>query len=185
LDFSKDARHKRASPGLLSPGLERLEAASLHSGSAMQRITISLDESLARQFDELVKQKGYQNRSEAVRDLVRRNLEENRIKTEQARYCIATVSYVYNHHERELARRLTTIQHAHHELSLSTMHVHLDHEQCVETVILRGVMSKVVKFAEAVIAERGVRHGKVNVIPVDMEISRNRAHPHAHLHPKT
>ena len=91
----------------------------------MQRITISVDDDLAQQFEELVRTRGYQNRSEAFRDLVRRELEEQRIKTHHAPNCVANLSYVYDHNERQLARRLATKSHGHHDLSHSTMHVHL------------------------------------------------------------
>jgi CopG family transcriptional regulator, nickel-responsive regulator len=149
----------------------------------VQRITISLDDDLADRFDARVRDKGYENRSEAVRDLLRRTLEESDVASGASRYCVAVVSYVYNHHERELASRLADLHHDHHDLSLSTMHVHLDHEQCVETVIVRGPTRQAVAFAESVIAQSGVRHGKINVISVDLE--RTPAHHgHIHYHPK-
>jgi CopG family nickel-responsive transcriptional regulator len=151
----------------------------------MHRMTISLEESLAQEFDALVERKGYQNRSEAVRDLIRNHLEEERLREAKAPYCIASVSYVYNHHERELPRRLMAIQHQHHDLSLSTMHVHLDHDQCMETVVLRGRTSSVRQFAEAIVAERGIRHGKINIVPMERESPRSGVHGHVHYHPKT
>ena len=151
----------------------------------MHRITISLEDELAQQFDELMHERGYRNRSEAMRDLVRGFLDQERIRTESSRYCIASLSYVYNHHERDLARRLTSIQHAHHDLNLTTMHIHLDHDNCLETVVLRGKTADVKHFAEAIMAERGVRHGKVNLIAIDMEGTRAGGHSHVHLHPHT
>jgi CopG family nickel-responsive transcriptional regulator len=158
----------------------------------MRRITISLDESLARQFDTLAGKHGYQNRSEAVRDLVRQWLETERVETGSASGCVASVSYVYNHHERELAQRLTGHQHEHHDLCLSTLHVHLDHDNCMETVILKGPMPAVQAFANELIAERGVRHGNVHLVPVEMDaVSHKKGHshvhllPHIHLRPKT
>ena len=78
--------------------------------------------------------------------------------------CVATLSYVYNHHERELAERLMSLQHEHHDLTVSAMHAHLDHDHCIETVILRGPAQAVRRFADGVIAERGVRHGALNLI---------------------
>src|SRR5271155_3170686 len=104
----------------------------------MDRFTISLDESLAHAFDELIKQRGYTTRSEAVRDILRSHLQQNIEKRDNRGSCVANLSYVYNHHERELAERLTSIQHAHHDLTVSTTHAHLDHEQCIETVLLKG-----------------------------------------------
>lgn len=158
----------------------------------MRRVTISLDESLARQFDALVEQHGYQNRSEAVRDLVRQWLEHERIEAGAASSCVASVTYIYDHHERELTRRLTAHQHEHHDLCLSTLHVHLDHQNCMETAILKGPAAAVQSFANQLVAERGVRHGNVHLVPVEMDLAghkKGHAHahllPHVHLHPKT
>ncbi|MGN2392173.1 nickel-responsive transcriptional regulator NikR [Pelomicrobium sp. G1] len=150
----------------------------------MERFTISLDERLAREFDEFIRVRGYQNRSEAIRDLLRRHLEEQRLRSGDAPFCTASLSYIYNHHERELAERLTHKQHAHHDLCVSTMHVHLDHEHCLETVVLRGPTAAVRQFAESVMAERGVRHGSLNLVPVDLEAA-DAAHQHLHTRPKT
>jgi CopG family nickel-responsive transcriptional regulator len=151
----------------------------------MERITISLDESLAREFDHLIARRGYENRSEAVRDLLRRELEAERIR-EGTGHCVANLSYVYNHHERDLGERLTRTQHEHHDLCVSTMHAHLDHAACLETVILRGPVRAVRDFAQAIIAERGVRHGSLNVISVSVTPGGHDHHhgpePHAHDH---
>ena len=86
----------------------------------MERITISLDEDLAHEFDQLIERRGYSNRSEAVRDLLRQHLEQARQATNDAHHCVANLSYVYNHHERELAERLTELQHGHHDLTVAT-----------------------------------------------------------------
>jgi CopG family transcriptional regulator, nickel-responsive regulator len=149
----------------------------------MQRVTISLDDELAAQFDALMAREQYENRSEAVRDLIRRALEEDRVERDEARHCVASLTYIYNHHEHELARRLTQAQHQHHDLALSTMHVHLDHDNCLETLILRGATRRVREFAAGIIAERGVRHGKLNLVPVELRGYRHAGHVHAQ--PKT
>jgi CopG family transcriptional regulator, nickel-responsive regulator len=145
----------------------------------MDRFTISLSEDLARQFDELIRQKGYENRSEAVRDMLRKELESSRLEREEAPNCVASLSYVYNHHARDLTEKLTNLQHEHHDLVLSSMHVHLDHDNCLETVILRGATKQVVDFANTLIAVREVRHGKVNLVPVDVGDTGHK-HPHEH-----
>lgn len=150
----------------------------------MERFTISLDEKLAQEFDRLIEARGYQNRSEAVRDLIRRELGEHRLQRDEAPYCIANLSYIYNHHERELSERLTGLQHHHHDLVVSTMHAHLDHENCLETVILRGPTGEVRSFADVITAERGVRHGALNLVPADAEAGHH-GHAHIHSHPKT
>ena len=157
----------------------------------MERITISLDESLARAFDRLIEQRGYQNRSEAVRDLLRHHLEVSRQAANESKHCVANLSYVYNHHERELAERLTELQHRHHNLTVATMHAHLDHDNCLESVILKGQTRKVRAFADALIAERGVRHGQLHLVSVDADQDRHshgwpsgKAASHLHLKPK-
>jgi len=142
----------------------------------MRRITISVNDDLADEFDWLLDQRGYQNRSEAFRDLVRGALEADRLASDSASHCVACVSYVYNHHERDLAARVMAAHHAHHDLSVSTMHVHLDHDHCLEAAILRGPTAAVKRFSQLLIAERGVRHGRVNLVPVEL------GHPHAHDH---
>jgi len=147
----------------------------------MERFTISLDEELAQAFDQLIRSRGYTNRSEAIRDMLRQELEQARLARQEAPHCVASLSYVYNHHERQLAERLTDHQHHAHDLVVSTMHVHLDHDHCLETVILRGVTEEVRCFADRLSAERGVRHGQLNLIPVDAE----SVQPHVHTRPKS
>ncbi len=147
----------------------------------MERFTISLDESLARQFDALIRSRGYANRSEAIRDMLRRELESARLAREEAPHCVASLSYVYNHHERQLAERITDHQHDAHDLVVSSMHVHLDHDHCLEAVILRGNTRAVRSFADGLSAERGVRHGQLNLIPVEVgPVPR-----HVHSRPKS
>ena len=147
----------------------------------MERFTISLDDKLARDFDAWIASRAYANRSEAVRDLLRAELERSHQRETAPSDCVACLSYVYNHHERELAERLTALQHAHHELTISTMHAHLDHEHCLETVILRGEAGAVRHFADALCAERGVHHGHLNLISV--EHGHAKGHRHVHLKP--
>lgn len=159
----------------------------------MERFTISLDAELAREFDRLIRTRGYRNRSEAVRDMLRGQLEQLRQSSEQSQHCIANLSYVYNHHERDLAERLTCLQHDHHNLTIATMHAHLDHEHCIESVILRGPTTDVSRFADAIKAERGVRHGQLNLISADVDSGQQaqdhghahgQAHPYRHVHLK-
>lgn len=152
----------------------------------MERITISLDPDLARDFDELIARRGYQNRSEAVRDILRSHLEEHRQVFERVGHCVAALSYVYNHHERELAERLTGLQHDHHDLTLATTHAHLDHEECLEVALLKGPSMSVRQFAESLMAERGVRHGQLNLITVERgEPHSHGGERHTHLRPRS
>lgn len=158
----------------------------------MQRITISIDDDLLVQFDALIRERGYVNRSEAFRDLLRERLERERLETVSAPSCVGCLTYIYDHSERELPRRLVEAQHAHHDLGLSTLHLHLDHENCLEATVLRGNTRDVTAFASAVTAQRGVRHGHLWLVPVDLALddhehgSEHSSHaPHVHSHPKT
>ena len=150
----------------------------------MERFTISLSEDLAQAFDELIHRKGYQNRSEAVRDILRSMLSAESVDRQEAPFCVASLSYVYDHHARDLAERLTTLQHEHHDLVLSSMHVHLDHDNCLENVMLRGPTRKVQDFANALMAEPQVRHGRLNLVPVEF-MRHDGHHHHVHSRPRT
>jgi CopG family nickel-responsive transcriptional regulator len=155
--------------------------------STMERITISLEAELAGAFDQWLAQRGYQNRSEAVRDLIRAQIAEARNAQPGDRHCVANLSYVYNHHERDLAERLTALQHDHHDLTVATMHAHLDHDHCLESAILKGPAAAVQRFADALVAERGVRHGLLNLVTVEVQNavhSHGGGKPHSHARGK-
>ncbi|MDH5378135.1 MAG: nickel-responsive transcriptional regulator NikR [Gammaproteobacteria bacterium] len=148
----------------------------------MERFTMSLEDDLAKQFDELIKKKGYSNRSEAMRDIIRHRLQQEELNEKETGHCVASLSYVYNHHESELAGRITSAHHSHHDLTLSTMHVHLDHDNCLEIVVLKGETEHVKEFANTVMAVRGVRHGDVHMVPIEIEESTHGPHGHTHTH---
>lgn len=155
----------------------------------MERFTVSLEGDLLAEFDRFIERKGYQNRSEAVRDLLRQNLRSESLAKEASGDCVACLSYVYNHHERELARRVTAAQHESHDLVRSTLHVHLDHDNCLEVAILQGPTAAVRRFADALTAETGIRHGQLSAVPVQIETTDRhrhgaRAHAHSHARPK-
>ena len=155
----------------------------------MQRFTISLDDDLAAQFDALIVDKGYVNRSEAVRDLIRSQLGHDTLSKPKHRttaWCVANVSYVYDHHEQTVTGRVLDLQHDHHDLVITSLHTHLNHDHCLETVVLRGPVAEVRACAEQLIALRGVRHGNVHLVPLDTEGDRHShasAKPHKHLKP--
>jgi len=150
----------------------------------MDRFTISLDEGLAAEFDALVTERGYQSRSEAVRDILREHLQARHAEGRASGLCVANLSYLYNHHERDLAERLASLQHDHHELIVSTMHAHLDHDHCIETVILKGRVRAVREFADRLTAERGVRHGQLNLVGAGLGARhRHGGRSHRHLQP--
>jgi len=152
----------------------------------MQRVTVTLDDDLMDELDRVIALKGYQNRSEAIRDLARAGIREAVVEVADSRNCVAALIYVYNHGARELSKRLVQAYHDHHDLSLATMHVHLDHDNCMEVTVLKGATSEVQHVAEHVIAERGVRHGRLIVVPADVELHSHghgnlSAHRHAHI----
>lgn len=155
----------------------------------MERFTISLDDPLAHDFDQMIASKGYGSRSEAVRDLIRQALEAQQAPRYASPFSVAVLSYVYNHHEKALADRLMSAQHEHHDLVISTMHAHLDHDHCLEAVFLQGPTSAVQQFAQQTIAQSGVRHGAINLVAAEAEPGRHwhgdgHSHLHSHLRPK-
>ncbi|MDO9710191.1 nickel-responsive transcriptional regulator NikR [Paracraurococcus lichenis] len=150
----------------------------------MQRVTITIDDDLLATVDALVERKGYASRSEAIRDLLR--AETDRAATlAEASPCVAVLSYVYDHEARELARRLTGTHHAHHDLGIASLHVHLDHDTCLEVAVLRGPAGAVRRFADAVTSETGVRHHALHVVPARIEEGRHDhgggTHRHGHI----
>jgi CopG family nickel-responsive transcriptional regulator len=156
----------------------------------MQRLTISIDDTLAAEFDTLSAEQGYTSRSEAMRDLVRQAVEARRLAETDAGFCVANLSYIYDHAVRDLPKRLNDVQHAHHHLVVSTMHSHLDHDSCLETSILKGPVKAVRALADAVKIERGVRFAELNLIsvnPNNHHIDTHGSHHHAsngHLSPR-
>jgi CopG family transcriptional regulator, nickel-responsive regulator len=152
----------------------------------MQRITITIDDALVDEMDRLIKAQGYQNRSEAVRDLVRAGLVATKSVETRSQECVASLAYVYDRHTRELPKRLAHAFQDHHDLCVATMRVTLDHDSCMEVSALRGPTGGVEDFAERVMAERGVRHGRLTVIPAEITSGRHahgagHAHPHEHI----
>jgi CopG family nickel-responsive transcriptional regulator len=133
----------------------------------MERVTISLDAELLGEIDRHALARGYANRSEAIRDLARAGLDQSAAEIGGSRNCVATLSYVYDHGSRELPKRLTRDFHTHPDLAQATLHVHLDHDSCLEVTVLKGRSAEVKAFADHIIAERGVRHGHVVFIPVE------------------
>nr|CAA6800449.1 MAG: Nickel responsive regulator NikR [uncultured Thiotrichaceae bacterium] len=133
----------------------------------MERYTVSLEDELAQEFEQFIQARGYKNRSEAIRDLIRDKLKQEHMIAEPNSDCVGCLSYVYNHHERDLARRLTERHHGHHDISLSTLHVHLDHDNCLESVILKGKTPEVQAFADGIISQPGVKYGRLFVLPLE------------------
>ncbi len=126
--------------------------------SDVTRFGVSLDENLLAQFDRVISRKGYTNRSEAIRDLIRENLvrEQWELGTDQA---VGTLTLVYNHDVRDLSDKLTDLQHAHYKTIVSALHVHLDPHHCLEVLVLRGKAKELKSIADRLIGTRGVQHG--------------------------
>jgi CopG family transcriptional regulator, nickel-responsive regulator len=129
---------------------------------SVSRFSVSLPPSLLDQLDRMAREKGYDNRSLAIADMIRDHLVEHRRKF-GAEEIAGTITLVYDHHKQHVQETLTDIQHDHHEVILSTVHVHLDHHNCLEVLIVRGQAAVIRKIADALIAAKGVKHGKLTV----------------------
>ena len=128
----------------------------------LSRIGVAIDSGLLDQFDRLIESRGYTNRSEAFRDLIRDELVEKSWQ-DPASKVVGTVTLVYDHHVRLLSEKLTAMQHDFHDHILSTLHVHLDHDHCLEVLVVRGQAAAVKKIADALISTKGVRHGRLTI----------------------
>jgi CopG family nickel-responsive transcriptional regulator len=118
-----------------------------------------MERGLLARFDDIVDRRGYENRSEALRDLVRRELDDD--AWQQGKNTVATITLVYDHHVRELADRLTDVQHDHGDLIISALHVHLDHDHCMEVIAAKGPARKLKQLADRLIGTRGVLSGHI------------------------
>lgn len=144
----------------------------------LSRIGISLDSDLLLRFDRFIADQGYDNRSEAFRDLIRDRLVDSTVSARNA-LVVATVTLVYDHHTRLLPEKLTDIQHQSHELIISTLHAHLDHENCLEVILMRGKSKDVQRLGDRLISTKGVRHGRL-VMSSPEAVSTPHRHPHRH-----
>lgn len=152
----------------------------------MQRVTLTLDDDLVIEIDKFMSKRGYQSRSEAVRDIVRAGFQQLESGENAAgKSCVAALVYVYDRDVRELAKRLAEMRADHHDLMVSTTSVDLDHRSCMEVALMRGATDAVRHVGDHVITERGVRHGKLVVVPVDVERESHQhggGRPHSHDH---
>jgi CopG family nickel-responsive transcriptional regulator len=151
----------------------------------LSRIGIALDSDLLDRFDLSIEKSGYTNRSEAFRDLIRDRLVRERTQSPSA-IVVGTVTLIYNHHASGITEKLTEAQHEHHDLVVSTTHAHLDHDSCLEVLIVHGKAARVQHFADLIIGLKGVQHGRlVMTVPslaADHEDSPSHDHPHKHNH---
>ena len=137
--------------------------------SELSRIGVAIDSGLLKKFDRLITRRGYSNRSEAFRDLIRDELVEEAWQSPDSRV-VGTVTLVYDHHVRLLNEKLTEIQHEFHHSIASTLHVHLDHDHCLEVLVVRGAVSEVRKVADALITAKGVKHGRLTITSSGAEL---------------
>lgn len=133
------------------------------------RFGVSMDDRLLANFDKLIEGKGYSNRSEAVRDLIRNALVEEQWSNADEE-AVGTVSLVYDHHTRELSDKLTEHQHSHHREIVSALHVHLDAHHCLEVVVLKGKAGEIRHLAEELIGTKGVKHGRLMTTTTGREL---------------
>ncbi len=138
--------------------------------SQTERVGVSLDKELLSLFDELIAGQGYSNRSEAIRDLIRSRLSEERL-AKPATQAVAGVFLVYDHHSTQLSGKLVSLQHSHLLKVIASTHVHLDHHNCLEVIILRGKVREIEKVANNMAVLKGVKLSKVNVMTTGKDLT--------------
>ena len=145
------------------------------------RFGVSIDDELLERFDRQITQKGYTNRSEAIRDLIRDDLvTEEWNRNEET---VGTITIVYDHHTRELSETLTHLQHSFEGRIMSVLHVHLDHHNCLEVLVVGGRSQRLKAFADRLVGTRGVKHGKLTMTTTGEHLmSAKEVHEHPHPH---
>ena len=142
----------------------------------MQRVTITLDDDLMGELDRLIVARGYGSRSEAIRDLARAGIAQALLDMDDAPDCVAALVYVTEQGASDLTQRLASLFQAHHDLTVATMHVHLNHSSAMEVALLKGPTGQVRDLADAALVERDVRHGRLHIVPATVDESE---HSHA------
>lgn len=137
--------------------------------SELSRIGVAIDSDLLEKFDQLIEARGYTNRSEAFRDLIRDELVQKSWERPDSSV-VGTVTLVYDHHVRLLNEKLTGLQHSHFHNILSTLHVHLDHDNCLEVLVIKGKAGAVKKLADTLISTKGVKHGQLTLASTGVDL---------------
>jgi len=150
----------------------------------MERVTITIDDDLLASIDQMMKQRGYTARSEVFRDLLRRGLAEEQPRQSPKTSCVAVLSFVAEQTVRDLPQRIAAFQREHHDLVVSHMQVQLDHESALHTATLRGPVAAIRHATDGLLTQRGIRHGRVTIIPSREEVARHsHGHgTHSHVH---
>jgi CopG family transcriptional regulator, nickel-responsive regulator len=130
--------------------------------SELARIGVAIPADLLESFDKQIERRGYQNRSEAFRDLIRDSLIRETVATPNAQ-AVGTLTLIYDHHVRQLSDKLTEFQHDHHHQIMSTIHVHLDHHACLEVILLKGKAKDLQSIADKIISMHGIQHGRLTL----------------------
>lgn len=129
--------------------------------SELIRFGVSIDQDLLENYDRLIGERGYATRSEALRDLIRDALIQQKIETQTDVEALGSLTLVYDHHARNLAREMSSFQHQYHDIVLSVMHLHVSHDDCLEIIALRGVVSDIVNLANGLLSLKGIKNGKL------------------------
>jgi len=132
----------------------------------IERIGVSLDKKLLAKFDKLIAKKGYPNRSEAIRDLIRRQLSSEQLRDPKA-HAVGAVFLVYDHHATMVPQKLIELQHSHLLHAISSLHVHLDEHDCLEVIVLRGQVGQINKMADSLLSMKGVKLGRTNLLATE------------------
>lgn len=145
------------------------------------RTGVAIDADLLKRFDRYIRNEGYENRSEALRDMIRDRLNEASLKLDTS-FVVGTITLIYDHHSRLLPEKLMELQHEYHDLIISTVHSHLDHDMCLEAVVVRGVMKRVQELSDRLIGIKGVQHGKLVMSSPEAYLGKSTRHAAKHQH---
>ena len=150
--------------------------------SDLSRFGVSAEEELLRNFDRLIAAQGYANRSEALRDLMRDALVKSRLETSpEDGEVLGSLTLVYDHHASELNDKMNALQHDHHDLVVSVLHVHINHDDCMEVIVLRGAVRKIRALSDGLLSLKGVKHGHLFITLPSQQIIKQKMSSAAHL----
>jgi CopG family transcriptional regulator, nickel-responsive regulator len=144
--------------------------------SELIRFGVSIDQDLLENYDRLIAERGYATRSEALRDLIRDALIQQKIDTESTTQGLGSLTLVYDHHASNLQLEMAEIQHKHHDLIISVMHLHVSHNDCLELIALRGAVNEISQLAHELLSLKGIKHGKLFLTLPSSEIVNDSHH---------